>query len=141
MQEFPILTVLVVLSVIIGIINPTFFSVENFLDLLKSNLVLAIMAMGMLMVMLTGGIDVACSSIVGYDFCREFAYPLYFKYFRNRCAFMRLRTRARPYQRTARRKDKNSADSRYTRNDEHHNGYKSLHNERELDYRHTAKFY
>jgi len=64
MQEFPILTVLVVLSVIIGIINPTFFSVENFLDLLKSNLVLAIMSMGMLMVMLTGGIDVACSSIV-----------------------------------------------------------------------------
>ena len=54
---------------------------------------------------------------------------------------MRLRARARSYQRTARRKDKNSADSRYARNDEHHNGYKSLHNERELDYRHTAKFY
>jgi ribose/xylose/arabinose/galactoside ABC-type transport system permease subunit len=64
MQEFPIFIVLVVLSVIIGIINPAFFTFENFLDLLKSNIVLAMMSMGMLLVLLTGGIDVSCSSIV-----------------------------------------------------------------------------
>jgi ribose/xylose/arabinose/galactoside ABC-type transport system permease subunit len=64
MQEFPIFIVLVVLSVIIGIINPAFFTFENFLDLLKSNIVLAMMSMGMLLVLLTGGIDVSCSSVV-----------------------------------------------------------------------------
>jgi ribose/xylose/arabinose/galactoside ABC-type transport system permease subunit len=63
-QEFSILAILVVISITIGIINPTFFSLENFLDILKSNLVLAMMAMGMLLVLLTGGIDVSVSSII-----------------------------------------------------------------------------
>ena len=63
-KELPILLILVVLSVIIAIANPTFLSVENFLDILKSNLVLAMMAMGMLLVLLTGGIDVSVASII-----------------------------------------------------------------------------
>ena len=64
MRELPIVLILVLLSVVIAIANPAFLSVENFLDILKSNLVLAIMAIGMLMVLLTGGIDVSVASII-----------------------------------------------------------------------------
>ena len=63
-KELPLILILTVLCVIIGIVNPVFFTIENFLDILKSNLVLAIMAMGMLLVLLTGGIDVSVASII-----------------------------------------------------------------------------
>ncbi|OQY33175.1 MAG: hypothetical protein B6241_08720 [Spirochaetaceae bacterium 4572_59] len=63
-KELPILLILLLLSLIITIANPTFLTVENFLDILKSNLVLAMMALGMLMVLLTGGIDVSVASII-----------------------------------------------------------------------------
>ena len=63
-KELPILLILVLLSVIIGVVNPAFFTFENFMDILKSNLVLTIMALGMLLVMLSGGIDVSAASII-----------------------------------------------------------------------------
>ena len=63
-KELPIILVLIVISLVIGIANPSFFSAENFLDILKSNLVLAMMALGMLLVLLTGGIDVSVASIM-----------------------------------------------------------------------------
>jgi len=63
-KELPIIIILIIISIIISIANPAFMTLENFLDILKSNLVLAIMSMGMLMVMLTGGIDVSVSSII-----------------------------------------------------------------------------
>jgi len=61
-RELPILLVLVVISIIITIANPSFATLENFLDLFKGNLTLAIMALGMLLVILTGGIDVSVAS-------------------------------------------------------------------------------
>lgn len=63
-QEFTLFAILVVISIIIGIFNHSFFSLENFIDLLKSNLVLLMMAMGMLLVILTGGIDVSVASMI-----------------------------------------------------------------------------
>ena len=63
-KELPLILVLVVLSIVIGIANPIFFTIENFLDILKSNLVLAIMSLGMLLVLLTGGIDVSVASVI-----------------------------------------------------------------------------
>jgi len=63
-KELPLLIVLIVISVFIAIVNPAFLSAENFLDLLKSNLVLAMMALGMLLILLTGGIDVSVASII-----------------------------------------------------------------------------
>ena len=62
-KELPIFLVLVGICIIITIVNPSFATLENFLDLLRSNLTLMIMALGMLLVILTGGIDVSCSSI------------------------------------------------------------------------------
>ena len=63
-KELPIFLVLVGISIVITVVNPSFATLENFLDLLRGNLTLAIMAMGMLLVILTGGIDVSSSSIV-----------------------------------------------------------------------------
>jgi ribose/xylose/arabinose/galactoside ABC-type transport system permease subunit len=63
-RELPILLVLIGISVIITVVNPAFATLENFLDLLKGNLTLAIMALGMLVVILTGGIDVSVASII-----------------------------------------------------------------------------
>ncbi|MFA5467517.1 MAG: ABC transporter permease [Sphaerochaetaceae bacterium] len=63
-KELPLIIILVLISIVITIINPSFLTVENFLDLLKSNLVLTMMAMGMLLVILTGGIDVSVASMI-----------------------------------------------------------------------------
>jgi len=62
-KELPIFLVLVGISIIITVVNPSFATRENFLDLLRGNITLMIMALGMLLVILTGGIDVSCSSI------------------------------------------------------------------------------
>ena len=64
MKEFPIFLVLVGISIIITITNPSFATLENFLDLLRGNLTLIIMALGMLLIILTGGIDVSVASII-----------------------------------------------------------------------------
>ncbi|MDR2493764.1 MAG: ABC transporter permease [Spirochaetaceae bacterium] len=63
-KELPILFVLIGISLVITIANPSFATLENVLDLLKGNLTLAIMALGMLVVILTGGIDVSAASII-----------------------------------------------------------------------------
>jgi ribose/xylose/arabinose/galactoside ABC-type transport system permease subunit len=64
MRELPILLVLIGICISITIANPSFATLENILDLLRGNLTLAIMALGMLVVILTGGIDVSVSSTV-----------------------------------------------------------------------------
>jgi ribose/xylose/arabinose/galactoside ABC-type transport system permease subunit len=63
-RELPILLVLIGISVIITIANPSFATAENLLSLFKGNLTLAIMSLGMLVVILTGGIDVSVASII-----------------------------------------------------------------------------
>lgn len=57
--EFIIGCVLVVAMVTIGLINPAFWSLDNLFGLLRSNVVIGIMALGVLMVMISGGIDVS----------------------------------------------------------------------------------
>ncbi|MCY6484669.1 ABC transporter permease [Clostridium aestuarii] len=63
-KEMGILLIILVLSLIITINNPTFLRIDNILDVLKGNAVLGIMAMGMLVVILTGGIDVSVSASI-----------------------------------------------------------------------------
>ena len=45
--------------VIIGTINPAFWNLENIFNLFRNNIVIGIMAMGVLVVMISGGIDVS----------------------------------------------------------------------------------
>jgi simple sugar transport system permease protein len=54
---------IIVLSLLIGIINPVFFSVGNLFDLLRSATVMGIFAMGVLIVIISGGIDVSFTAI------------------------------------------------------------------------------
>ncbi|MDR2393841.1 MAG: ABC transporter permease [Treponema sp.] len=63
-RELPILLVLLGIAIVITVVNPSFATLENFLDLLKGNLTLAIMSLGMLLVILTGGIDVSVASVI-----------------------------------------------------------------------------
>lgn len=63
-KEMGILLIIIVISVIISVNNSTFFRPDNIIDLLKGNTVLAIMAMGMLLVIITGGIDVSVAAII-----------------------------------------------------------------------------
>jgi simple sugar transport system permease protein len=55
--------VLVVFSTVITIINPTFLTFENFFDLIKSSAGMTILAMGVLTVLLSAGIDVSFTAI------------------------------------------------------------------------------
>lgn len=63
-KEAYILTGLILLILVIGILNPRFLAVSNFINILRSNSVLAVGAMGMLMIMLTGGIDISIAAIM-----------------------------------------------------------------------------
>lgn len=51
------------LSLVIGLNNPTFFTVGNVFDLLRSSIVTGIFAMGVLIVIVSGGIDVSFTAI------------------------------------------------------------------------------
>lgn len=62
-NEFLVALTIVALSIIIGLINPIFFSVENLFDLLRSAIVTGILALGVLIVIISGGIDVSFTAI------------------------------------------------------------------------------
>lgn len=54
-----ILAILVVAMIFIGLVNPAFWQMSNLFSLLKENVVIGIMALGVLLVMISGGIDVS----------------------------------------------------------------------------------
>ena len=58
-SEVVILLVLVVAMLGIGLVNPAFWQPQNLFSLVRSNIVIGIMALGVLMVMISGGIDVS----------------------------------------------------------------------------------
>ncbi len=66
-QEFYILLVIIVLAVIIGMNNTAFFSLRNIFSLGKSTVVMGIFAMGTLMVLLSGGIDVSMTAVAAFS--------------------------------------------------------------------------
>jgi len=51
------------LSLVIGLNNPTFFTIGNVFDLLRSSIVTGIFAMAVLIVIISGGIDVSFTAI------------------------------------------------------------------------------
>lgn len=58
-KEASILIILLAVMLFAWIMNPAFFSFENQMDVIKSNAVLGTASLGMLVVILTGGIDVS----------------------------------------------------------------------------------
>ena len=63
-KEFGILLIIVLLSGILTILNPIFIRPDNLLDVAKGNVVLGIMALGMLPVLISGGIDLSVSATI-----------------------------------------------------------------------------
>lgn len=58
-KEASVFVMMIVVMLISFLFNPTFLSFENLMDVIKSNAVLGICAMGMLLIIITGGIDVS----------------------------------------------------------------------------------
>ena len=55
--------IVIVAMILIGIANPAFWDLDNLFGLLQSNIVIGIMALGVLLVMVSGGIDVSFPAI------------------------------------------------------------------------------
>jgi ribose/xylose/arabinose/galactoside ABC-type transport system permease subunit len=64
-QESAIILALVVLVIVIGIANPRFLATRNMLDVLQGNAYIAVAAIGMTMVIVTGNIDISVGSLIG----------------------------------------------------------------------------
>ena len=62
-HEFYLLLVIIIYSVFITSLNPSFLSLENLFDLGKSSAVMAILAIGVFIVLLSGGIDISFTAI------------------------------------------------------------------------------
>lgn len=62
-HETYLVIILVFLSFIITSVNPNFLTAENMFDLLKSNSFVGIMAIGTLLVLISGGIDISFAAI------------------------------------------------------------------------------
>ncbi len=61
--EFIVFLTIVVLSLIIGIANPVFFTVATLFDLLRSCVVLGIFALGVMLVIVSGGLDLSFTAV------------------------------------------------------------------------------
>src|SRR5690606_8364224 len=61
--ETVIAIVLILVMLVIGLINPAFWGLGNLFSLAKSNVIIGIMALGVLLVMIAGGIDVSFPAI------------------------------------------------------------------------------
>ena len=64
-QQSAIIIALVLLLVIVGIQNPRFLATRNILDVLQGNAYIAVAAIGMSMVIITGNIDISVGSLIG----------------------------------------------------------------------------
>lgn len=61
-RESLLLAVLIVISVVFGLLNPTFFSAAHLFGIARSAVVLGIMALGVMTVLITNGIDISVSA-------------------------------------------------------------------------------
>jgi simple sugar transport system permease protein len=66
-HETIIACILVVFTLLIGIVNPAFFTLENLFDMLKSSVVMGIFGIGVLIVLVSGGIDISFTAIAAFS--------------------------------------------------------------------------
>lgn len=62
-NEFIVFLILVALSVVVGAINPAFFTISTLFDTLRASIVYFIMAFGLLPVIIAGGVDISFVAI------------------------------------------------------------------------------
>jgi rhamnose transport system permease protein len=63
-REFGIVIIIIIVVVIVGLRNPTFFTRDNWKDLLMYSSILAFISIGQMMTIVTGGIDLSVGSTV-----------------------------------------------------------------------------
>lgn len=63
-RELGLVVFLIILCILFQALNNTFLSWQNLSDMLRNASILAILAMGMMMVMITGGIDLSVGAVV-----------------------------------------------------------------------------
>ena len=63
-REMGLVILLLILMAGITANNPAFIRPDNILNILKTNVILAIVSLGMLSVMITGGIDTSIGAII-----------------------------------------------------------------------------
>jgi simple sugar transport system permease protein len=66
-HEFVLLVLVALLSVAIGIKNPSFWSLGNVFDLLKSSVTLGLLALGVLVILISGDIDISFPAIAAFS--------------------------------------------------------------------------
>ncbi|MCL6528438.1 MAG: ABC transporter permease, partial [Thermaceae bacterium] len=64
--ELLTLTLVLLLALVIGLINPVFFTPQSLFDLLRASTVTGIFALGVLLVLAAGGIDVSFTAIAAF---------------------------------------------------------------------------
>src|SRR4030095_10173584 len=64
-QEFVVLAAIVALFVIVTLVNPRFVSANNLTTIFSGNAYIAVAAIGMSMVIITGNIDVSVGALIG----------------------------------------------------------------------------
>jgi simple sugar transport system permease protein len=62
-HEVVLIVVTLLLSIAIGAVNPAFYSLQNAFDLLKTSVPLGILTIGLLVVLISGGIDISFPAI------------------------------------------------------------------------------
>jgi simple sugar transport system permease protein len=62
-DEFITFTIIIILSILIGSINPAFFSLAMVFDILRASIVFCILAFGLLPVIISGGVDISFVAI------------------------------------------------------------------------------
>ena len=66
-QEFYIALILLALGLVIGGVNPAFFARGNLFSLLRSSVVMGIFALGVMIVLISGGIDISFPAIAVFS--------------------------------------------------------------------------
>jgi simple sugar transport system permease protein len=61
--EFSVGMLVLLAMIVIGAINPSFWQLQNIFSLLRSNVVIGVMALGVLAVLICGGIDVSFTAV------------------------------------------------------------------------------
>ncbi|NNU84602.1 ABC transporter permease [Geobacillus sp. BMUD] len=62
-KEISIAVIVIMLSIVLSCISPVFLTFDNILDIMKGSAVLGILAVGMTLVIITGGIDVSVAAV------------------------------------------------------------------------------
>ena len=65
-NQYRAVIILVVFALVLGLVNPTFLQLSNIVNILNQSSVNALLAAGLTIVILTGGIDISVGSILGF---------------------------------------------------------------------------